>query len=201
VVHPAARQLQHLRDWIALGGVHHVGRPNALARFSFEPTRSTAMIRPAPAMAAPLTAASPTPPQPITATVSPARTLLVWITAPTPVVTEHPISAARSSGMSLRIAVQACSWISICSAKLDRFRYWFIGPVAADRRGSSRLSRRVSGLMHRLMCPVMQCSQWPQKALRQVITWSPTFTVRTSLPICSTTPADSWPSTHGIGCG
>jgi hypothetical protein len=98
---------------------------------------SMAMMRPAPAIAAPLIAARPTPPQPMTATVSPGRTLEVWIAAPTPVITEQPIRAARSSGMSLRIATQACSWISICSAKDDRFRNCCIGPVAAFRRGSS----------------------------------------------------------------
>jgi hypothetical protein len=146
------------------------------------------MIWPAPAMAAPLIAARPTPPQPITATVSPGRTLEVWIAAPTPVITPQPIRAARSSGMSFRIATQACSWISICSAKDDRFRYCIIGPLAELRRGSSSCSRLVSGETHRLMWPVRQYSQWPQKADRQVITWSPGFTVRTSEPTCSTTP-------------
>ena len=38
------------------------------------------------------------------------------------------------------------------------------------------------------MWPVRQYSQWPQKAERQVITWSPGFTVRTSEPTCSTMP-------------
>jgi hypothetical protein len=85
-----------------------------------------AMIRPAPAMAAPLMVARPTPPQPITATVSPGRTLEVWITAPTPVITEQPIRAARSNGMSRRMATQACSCTSIISANDDRFRNWAI---------------------------------------------------------------------------
>ncbi len=89
---------------------------------------STAMIRLAPAIAAPLIAARPTPPQPITATVSPGRTLAVLNTEQTPVSTPQPIRAARSSGMSLRIATQACSWISICSANEERFRYCIIGP-------------------------------------------------------------------------
>ena len=75
------------------------------------------MMRPAPAIAAPLIAESPTPPQPITATVEPTSTLAVLITAPKPVVTPQPISAARSSGMSSRIFTRACSWISMCSAK------------------------------------------------------------------------------------
>jgi hypothetical protein len=40
------------------------------------------MMRPAPAIAAPLMAAMPTPPQPITATVSPGATLAVFTAAP-----------------------------------------------------------------------------------------------------------------------
>ena len=97
---------------------------------------------------------SDVPPQPITATVSPGRTFEVWIAAPTPVVTEQPIRAARSSGMSRRIATQACSWINICSAKDDGFRYCSIGPFAVVSRGSSSLSRLVSGETHGLMWPV-----------------------------------------------
>ena len=72
--------------------------PKCLARLSFEPLMSIAMIRPAPAIAAPLIADNPTPPQPITATVPPTSTLAVWITAPNPVVTPQPINAARFEG-------------------------------------------------------------------------------------------------------
>ena len=79
-----------------------------------------AMMRPAPAMAAPLMPAMPTPPQPITATVSPAVTFAVFTTAPNPVSTPQPISAATSSGMSSRILTTAFSCTSICSANDDR---------------------------------------------------------------------------------
>ena len=101
--------------------------PKLRDMLSFAGEVSIAMIRPAPAIAAPLMAASPTPPQPMTATVSPGRTWLVWITAPTPVVTPQPISAARSSGMSLRIATQPCSCTSICSANDPKLANWPIG--------------------------------------------------------------------------
>ena len=67
-------------------------------------------------MAAPLTAESPMPPQPTTATVEPNSTLAPRTTEPTPVVTAQPISAARSSGMSRRIFTSAFSCTSICSA-------------------------------------------------------------------------------------
>ena len=60
---------------------------------------STEMIRPAPAMRAPWTADKPMPPAPKTATVEPGSILAVLNTAPTPVVTPHPISAARSRGL------------------------------------------------------------------------------------------------------
>jgi hypothetical protein len=56
--------------------------------------------------APPCTTLRPTPPAPNTAMLAPAGTAAVLITAPTPVITEQPIRAARSSGMplSMRIA-------------------------------------------------------------------------------------------------
>src|SRR6202041_3580421 len=53
-----------------------------------------AMIVFAPASRAPSTAASPTPPQPITATVSPRETPAVLIAAPRPAITPQPSSPA-----------------------------------------------------------------------------------------------------------
>ena len=76
-----------------------------------------------------------------------------------------------------------------------------MGAPAAPMRGSSSALRLVSGLTQRDKWPVTQCSQWPQNTDKQVITWSPGLTVRTSEPTCSTMPAASWPSTHGSGAG
>ena len=90
--------------------------PSSRAVASLLSTTSTAMIMPAPAMRAPWIAARPTPPAPNTATVAPGSTRAVLSTAPTPVVTPQPISAARSSGMSSRIFTTAFSCTSICSA-------------------------------------------------------------------------------------
>ena len=70
----------------------------------------------APAIRAPWIAARPTPPHPKTATVEPGSIRAVLSTAPTPVVTPHPMSAARSSGMSLPIFTSAFSCTSIFSA-------------------------------------------------------------------------------------
>ena len=56
--------------------------PSLVASCSLAGLVSIAMMRPAPAICAPLIAAMPTPPQPITATVSPGATLAVFTTAP-----------------------------------------------------------------------------------------------------------------------
>ncbi len=160
------------------------------------------MIRPAPAIRAALIVARPTPPQPITATVSPGTSLQALKMVPAPVVTAQPITAARSSGIALSMATQACSWTSIASAKPERLSIWAIAlPSPAVIRGGAPRARRVSPPGQSDIRPVTQYSQWPQKAERQVTTWSPTFTVRTSLPTASTTPAASWPGMQGRGWG
>jgi len=79
-----------------------------------------AMIRAAPTSDAAWIAFKPMPPQPSTATVSPGRTPAVLSTAPTPVVTPQPMSAALSRGMSGRILTSRCSWTSSSSEKLAR---------------------------------------------------------------------------------
>ncbi len=82
--------------------------PIFFASCSFDATVSIAMIRSAPASAAPFTADSPMPPQPITTTVAPGSTFAAWNTAPTPVITPQPTNAPqRSSGMSSRIFTMA----------------------------------------------------------------------------------------------
>ena len=73
--------------------------PNFFAISSFASMVSMAMMRSAPAIAAPCTTLRPTPPQPNTATLEPGSTRAVLNTAPTPVVTAQPTSAARSRGI------------------------------------------------------------------------------------------------------
>ena len=158
------------------------------------------MIRPAPAIFAALIVASPTPPQPTTATVSPGVTLQALKIVPAPVVTAQPMTAARSSGISGSIFTQACSWISICSAKAERLSIWLTtDPSGRVMRGASPAPRRVSPPRQSDMRPVTQYSQWPQNAERQETTASPGLTVRTSLPTASTMPAASWPGIAGSG--
>ena len=151
--------------------------PSSRAGSSFDAWVSIAMIRSAPASAAPLTADRPTPPQPITATVVPGSTLAALNTAPTPVITPHPTSAARSIGISSSIFTIEFSWTNICSAKEDRLMNWVINspPFQVMRRATpGSILTLVSS--HRLGCPVRHCEQVPQNTDRQVITWSPGLT-------------------------
>src|SRR5271156_3900211 len=60
--------------------------------------------------------ARPPPPAPHAATLEPGATFAVFSAAPTPVITPHPISAARSSGTSSAIFTSAFSCSSIFSA-------------------------------------------------------------------------------------
>ena len=144
----------------------------------------------------------PTPPQPITATVSPGATFAVWIAAPKPVMTPQPIRAARSSGMSSRIFTTAFSCTSICSANDDRLaKLCSCSGRSHSRRLDTPGGSFTSVLVQIAGRPVVQFSQVPQNTDRQVTTWSPRFTWVTSEPTCSTMPADSWPSTTGSGCG
>src|SRR4029079_14138508 len=73
--------------------------PSARAASSFAATRSTTTIVPAPARAAPMTHDNPTPPSPMTTTLAPGWTAPVFVIAPTPVVTQQPISAATAWGV------------------------------------------------------------------------------------------------------
>ncbi|MDT4852063.1 hypothetical protein FQZ97_862820 [compost metagenome] len=78
--------------------------PSAVAAFSFFASMSTAMIGDAPARAAPATAATPTPPQPITAIDLPRVMAPVLIAAPIPAITPHPrrpTAAGRADASTL----------------------------------------------------------------------------------------------------
>src|SRR3954466_10773877 len=78
--------------------------PIRVAASSFLTSMSTAMIGLAPASAEPATAATPTPPQPITATDLPRVTPPVLIAAPRPAITpqpRRPTAAGRAEGSTL----------------------------------------------------------------------------------------------------
>ena len=60
---------------------------------------------------------TPTPPRPTTSTVAPAGTFAVLSTAPTPVCTEHPSTAATSNGVSAGTLTAPLAETTACSAK------------------------------------------------------------------------------------
>ena len=62
----------------------------------------------------------PTPPQPNTATRSPGRTPAVRHTAPVPVATAQPASAATSNGTSSGIGMQQAAGTTVRSANVER---------------------------------------------------------------------------------
>src|SRR4051812_23967016 len=75
--------------------------PNCSAQLSFFASTSTPMIVVAPASSAPAIAPLPTPPQPMTATLSPRDTPPVFIAAPRPAMTpqpSRPTAAADADG-------------------------------------------------------------------------------------------------------
>ena len=77
--------------------------PNPRAQPSLRSSTSTAMIVRAPASQAPRIAPSPTPPQPITATLSPLVTPPVLIAAPMPAITPQPSSPAVAAGQCTKV--------------------------------------------------------------------------------------------------
>src|SRR5262245_46614182 len=87
--------------------------PSARACSSLAALTSTAMIGCAATSAPPCTTLRPTPPTPNTAMLAPGGTAAVLITAPTPVITEQPISAAQSRGTvgSILIAHDSCTTV------------------------------------------------------------------------------------------
>jgi hypothetical protein len=70
-------------------------------------------------MAAPCTALRPTPPVPMTTTLLPGFTLAALTTAPNPVMTAQPRSAALSRGKSCGILSRAFSGMTECSENVD----------------------------------------------------------------------------------
>jgi hypothetical protein len=65
-----------------------------------------------------MTADNPTPPRPITTTLAPGSTRAVFVTAPTPVETQQPMSAATSGGVPSGITIAAWAGTTIASPKV-----------------------------------------------------------------------------------
>ena len=91
--------------------------PMSRAHSSFRSSMSTAMIFVAPASLAPAIAASPTPPQPKTATrLAAARPPPVLMAAPTPAMTPQPSRPAAVGGAAGSTFVHWPEWTSVFSA-------------------------------------------------------------------------------------
>ena len=147
----------------------------------------------APASRAPAIAASPTPPQPNTATLSPRPTSPVNIAAPSPAITPQPSSPATSGFASAATFVHCPAATSVFSAKAPM-------PSAGD---SSVPPSSV------IFCVALyvekQYQGRPRRQDRHCAAHGPPVedhevagrTSVTSGPTASTTPAASWPSRNG----
>ncbi len=85
------------------------------------------MIRSAPARRAPITAPSPTSPQPNTATEEPGATFAVESAAPIPVESPHANTAAPANDASGLTFASAISGITVASANVEVPMKWRSG--------------------------------------------------------------------------
>ncbi len=160
---------------------------------SLRSSMSTAMIFAAPASREPVMAASPTPPQPITATVSPRPTLPVLIAAPMPAMTPQPSSPATCGATLVSTLVHCPAATRVFSANAPM-------PSAVESSVPSLsfifcvalwVLKQYQGR------PRRQARQFPQTARQLRMTKSPGATSVTPAPTVSTTPAASCPSRKG----
>ena len=154
---------------------------------------STAIMVCAPASREPAMAASPTPPQPMTATESPRDTPPVLIAAPSPAMMPQPSSPA-ASGRARGSTFTACpASTSVSSANAPIPRAGETGEPSASVIccRAFRLSKQYHGL------PRRQERHAPQGERHASITESPGDKWPTPSPIFSTTPAASWPRKKG----
>ena len=179
--------------------------PSSRASASFSGIRSAATMMEAPAARAPNRAASPTPPRPTIATDWPAFRPDVLTTAPTPVSTAQPKSAACSKTMSLSMRTSEVRETTACPANAETPTWWNIGwPWLLSRiapPSSVPAPFAAAPGSHSAGRPSAQGTQWPQDGMNTITTWSPTSRSRTPSPSCSTMPAASWPSAIGSGRG
>jgi hypothetical protein len=159
--------------------------PSSRARLSAADDTSTATTR-APSAAAIITADSPAPPQPCTASQSPGRTRPCAVTARNAVANRQPRHAAATkstaSGSATRFV--SAAWTATSSAKEP-------GPVKPGWvwRG------------HTWASPAWQYSHRPQPHTNGTVTRSPARQRVTSGPVWAITPASSCPPMCGRSTG
>ena len=161
--------------------------PNSVAHCSFFGSRSMAMIGDAPASRAPAIAASPTPPQPITATESPRETLPVFIAAPRPAITPQPSrpTTAGSAFGSTRVHWPSCTRVLSANAPMPSAGVNSVPSASVIGWLALKVSKQYHGR------PRRHARQRPQTARQFSTTKSPTSTWVTALPADSTMPAAS----------
>ncbi len=179
--------------------------PNSIARSRLLPTGSITTTWRAPAAAAPCTAFMPTPPAPMTTTVSPGRTSATLVAEPQPVVTPQPTSAATSSGMSGSTLTSDASCTVMYGEKVPSRHIWMTRcPRAEIRKLPSLMLWPVSSpapRSQRFWCPLEHGGHTPQAGMNAVTTWSPSFSVVTPGPTLVTMPAPSCPPITGSSTG
>ncbi len=147
----------------------------------------------APAYSAPATAALPTPPQPMTATVSPWRTGAVLTAAPQPAMTPQPSrpAAAGSASGSTLVHCPAATSVFSANAPMPSAGLSTVPSASVIFCTALRVSKQYQGR------PRVQARHSPQTARQLRTTVSPGATWVTPSPTDSTTPAASWPSRKG----
>ncbi len=108
-------------------------------------------------------------------------------TAPTPVNTPHAINAAEVKGTSGSIGTAWTAETIVYSANTDAAAK--LDAASPRKRNGVETFPRLCA--HIVGWPVLHARQIPQFASVAITTWSPGFTVRTSLPTESTNPAPS----------
>src|SRR5581483_5596665 len=152
--------------------------PRSRASASRKGTWSEARTRPAPEARASAIANSPTGPQPRKATVRPGRSCV-------------DVAKTALPNGSCRVAISGGSFArSFCQTTLSGTRTY-----SANAPSTSTPRMRVRS--HMCACPVRQWKHIPQVMWLSAETKSPRTTVRTSSPVSTTVPANSWPSVSG----
>ena len=154
-------------------------------------------------IAAPIITLMPTPPQPTTATVLPGVTRALLTTAPTPVGTQQPISAAWGIGVGISMGTQPISGTTAYSAKQATLPMWWMrcSPLCSRCVPSIILGPVAMWLSQTWDCPCRQEWQRPQAGTKDSTTCWPGRTDVTPGPTASTVPAPSCPSTTGMAMG
>src|SRR5881628_3112997 len=114
-------------------------------------------------------------------------------------MTPHPISDAMSNGMSAGMGMAAVAGRTVSSANVPHAAIENSGAPPAENRGGLVWDSTKSE--QRLGCPARQKKHAPHGGTHEMITWSPGATDETPSPTAMTSPAPSWPSTHGTGLG